>query len=177
MGWGGTWDPTGPKTAFPLMPGAAGHNTTSLREMATTRPPSPQDICANCCVTNIIVSLLLLLSIGITFTVISIALFTLYLALLSSLLPANANAVQPQIFEQPLKFERKRCQEKPEPCHTTRPKELKPRVGARRRSRLVLGTTPPTARLSLYSPPPLCTLSCCCLQGHSMNTCWLAGCV
>ena len=125
MGWGGTWDPTGPKTAFPLMPGAAGHNTTSLKEMATTRPPSPQDICANCCVTNIIVSFAPPWC-WITFTVISIALFTLYLALLSSLLPANANAVQPQIFEQPLKFERKRCQEKPEPRHTTRHHKLKP---------------------------------------------------
>ena len=82
--------------------------------------------CANCCVTNIIVSFAPPSWCWITFTVISIALFTLYLALLSSLLPANANAVQPQIFEQPLKFERKRCQEKREPRHTTRHHGLKP---------------------------------------------------
>ena len=120
-------------------------------------------------------ALLPFLVLEITFIVISIAFFTLYLALLSSLLPANANAVQPQILEQPLSGLSERGARKN--LNPVTPQDImssSPRVGARRRSRLVLGTTPPTARLSLYSPPPLCTLSCCCLQGHSMNTCWLA---
>ena len=113
----------------------------------------------------------------ITFTVISIALFTLYLALLSSLLPANANAVQPQIFEQPLSGLSKRDDRKN--LNPVTPQDImssSPRVGARRRSRLVLGTTPPNSK-AFPVPPPTTLYTQLLLPPRPFNEHLLAGCV